>query len=87
MSNAQNQYVIPNQQNNKKRVKYVNKSQNGKEFRLQALVDSVLWDIWTLTIFILFSFIFLILLSVFLFYFILKDDKEACDKEVTWQVT
>ena len=23
----------------KKRVKYVNKSQNGKEFRLQALVD------------------------------------------------
>jgi len=48
-------------------------------------LDNVLWDIWILTIFILFSFIFLILLF-FSFIFFWKTMKKAHDKEVTWQV-
>jgi len=46
----------------------------------------MLWDIWTLTIFILFYFIFLILLF-FSFIFFWKMMKQARDKEVKWQVT
>jgi len=51
-----------------------------------SIVCYLLWDIWTLTIFILFYFIFLILLF-FSFIFLWKTMKKAHDKKVTWQVT
>ena len=48
----------------------------------------MLWDALDINNFILFYFIFWFYFSFFfLSYFILKDDEEAHDKEVTWQVT
>ena len=73
------------------RTTLVRNSQNSKLYELWWRTFHgylLLWDALNINNFILFYFIFLIFFFFFFFpYFILKDDEEAHDKEVTWQVT